>query len=46
MQSGVAWSYLKMKNKSQAIKYFRGILKVKKNNPNALSGLEILEKGY
>jgi tetratricopeptide (TPR) repeat protein len=40
MKLGLAWTNLRMDRKEKAAQYFREVLKVRRHNPNALSGLE------
>ena len=40
MKLGLAWTNLRMERKEKAAQYFREVLKVRRHNPNALSGLE------
>ena len=41
---GIAWSYARLGNKSQAQKYFGEVLAVTRRNANALSGIEYVRK--
>lgn len=39
MKLGLGWTYLRMGNNKKAAEYFLDVLEVRRNNPNALSGM-------
>lgn len=44
MKLGIAWTYLRMGNVKKAKEYFDQVLEIRRNNPNALAGLEEVQK--
>ncbi len=43
MNLGLGWTYLRMGRKKEAVKNFRGVLKVRRNNASALAGMEAIQ---
>ncbi len=43
MMLGIGWTYFQMDKNQKARSYFKQVLKVRKNNPSALYGMELLE---